>query len=158
MTGEFLIWPDSDDILHPESVEKRVDFLRMSPQYRCVRSLPCYFDEKSRKKLEKWDEERGDLSKEDLFWDILETRTFVCCGCYMLRSDRFFEIYSDRHIPEYDVGQNFQMLLPFLYRHRCPTIQEVLYRVAVRPDSHSRRALSRAEEEKKYIYGIKQKK
>lgn len=149
VTGEFLIWPDSDDILHPESVEKRVDFLRMSPQYRCVRSLPCYFEEKSGKKLEKWDEERGDLSKEDLFWDILETRTFVCCGCYMVRTETFFGIYPERKIPEYDVGQNFQMLLPFLYRHKCPTIREELYSVCVRPESHSRRHLTPEQAKKK---------
>lgn len=28
VTGEYLIWPDSDDILEPESVEKRVEFLK----------------------------------------------------------------------------------------------------------------------------------
>ena len=150
VTGEYLIWPDSDDVLKPESVERRVRFLQERPQYQCVRSQAEYFDISTGEILENREEKTGDLSKEDLFWDMLEIKTFVCCGCYMLRSDRFFEIYSDRHIPEYDVGQNFQMLLPFLYRHRCPTIQEVLYRVAVRPDSHSRRALSRAEEEKKY--------
>ena len=48
------------------------------------------------------------------------------------------------------MGQNFQMLLPFLYRHRCPTIPEALYTVHVSPDSHSRRPLTEREEEKKY--------
>jgi len=44
VTGEYLIWPDSDDILEPDSVKKRVEFLENNPQYQCVRSLAYYFD------------------------------------------------------------------------------------------------------------------
>lgn len=150
VAGEFLIWPDSDDVLAPESVEKRVRFLRERPEYQCVRSLSWYFDGETGARTERADERRGDLSREELFWDVLEGRTFVCCGCYMLRSEPFFAIYPNRRIPEYDVGQNFQMLLPFLYRHRCPTLREELYGVAVRAGSHSRTPLTQAQEEKKY--------
>ena len=132
VTGEYLIWPDSDDVLEPESIKKRVEFLQAHPEYQCVRSLSYYFDEETGQRSEKADEQRGDLSKEELFWDILESRTFVCCGCYMLRTESFFAVYPDRRIPEYDVGQNFQMLLPFMYRHKCPTLQEELYGVAIR--------------------------
>lgn len=150
VTGEYLIWPDSDDVLEPESVEKRVDFLRKHPEYRCVRSLSYYFNAETGELSDKADEQKGDLDKKDLFWDILESRTFVCCGCYMLSTRDFFEIYPKRHIPEYDVGQNFQMLLPFMYRHSCPTIQEELYGVSIRAGSHSRISLTREQEEKKY--------
>lgn len=149
VTGEYLIWPDSDDRLERDSVEKRVDFLRNHPQYQCVRSLSYYYDSETGKLLPA-DEKTGDLSKEDLFWDILESKTYVCCGCYMLRTKPFFEIYPERHIPEYNVGQNFQMLLPFMFRHPCPTIPEQLYGVCVRAGSHSRRKLTREEEYRKY--------
>lgn len=80
----------------------------------------------------------------------LESRTFVCCGCYMLRSEDFFAIYPEGKIPVYNVGQNFQMLLPFLYNHKCPTLKKELYGVAVRKDSHSRRSLTREQTEEKY--------
>lgn len=149
VTGEYLIWPDSDDRLERDSVEKRVAFLRSHPQYQAVRSLSYYFDPKTKALLPE-DEKTGDLKKEDLFWDILEFKTYVCCGCYMFRTQRFFEIYPERHIPEYDVGQNFQMLLPFLYHYRCPTIPEKLYGVCVREGSHSRTLLSRQQEFRKY--------
>ena len=148
--GEFLIWPDSDDRLEPESVRRRVEFLREHPQYQAVRSLSYYFDWSTGKKCDLRDEPVGDLSREALFWDILEHRTFVCCGCYMLRTAAFFDVYPERRIPEYGVGQNFQMLLPMLYRHLCPTIPEELYGVAVREGSHSRIPLSQEQEEKKY--------
>lgn len=149
VSGEYLCWPDSDDVLKETSVEERVEFLEKHPEYRCVRSLSWYFNPESRERTAA-DEKRGDLKKEDLFWDILEGRTFVCCGCYMLRSRDFFEIYPDSRIPVYPVGQNFQMLLPFMYRHKCPTIEKELYGVAVRRGSHSRQILTREQTEKKY--------
>ena len=150
VSGEYLIWPDSDDILMPESVSSRVEFLKKNPRYACVRSLSYYFNGETGERSEKADEQRGDINKEELFWDILESKTFVCCGCYMLKAASFFEIYPDRRIPEYDVGQNFQMLLPFMYRHKCPTIKEELYGVSIRPGSHSRTKLTQEQEEKKY--------
>lgn len=150
VTGEYLIWPDSDDILEPGSIEKRVEFLKRNSQYQCVRSLSYYIDPDTGESR-KAEEQTGDLKKEFLFWDILESKTFVCCGCYMLKSECFFTIYPNRHIPEYPVGQNFQMLLPYMYQHRCPTLCEPLYGVCVREGSHSRRALTQAEEEQKYL-------
>lgn len=149
VSGEYLCWPDSDDVLKETSIEERVEFLERHPEYHCVRSLSWYFDPESGERTAA-DEKRGDLKKEDLFWDILEGRTYVCCGCYMLRSRDFFEIYPDGRIPVYPVGQNFQMLLPFMYRYKCPTIEKELYGVAVRRGSHSRRILTREQTEKKY--------
>ena len=48
VTGEFLIWPDSDDYLEKDSVRKRAEFLQKNPQYVCVRSLSRYVDESGR--------------------------------------------------------------------------------------------------------------
>ena len=81
VTGEYLIWPDSDDRLERESVAKRVKFLQDHPQYQCVRSLAYYYEQETGEQISA-DEKTGDLSKEDLFWDILYSRTYVCCGCY----------------------------------------------------------------------------
>ena len=148
VTGEYLIWPDSDDRLEKDSVEKRVAFLQNHLQYQCVRSLAYYYSMETGELLPA-DEKTGDLSREDLFWDILYFRTYVCCGCYVLRSEYFFNIYPERRIPEYDVGQNFQMLLPFMYYHQCPTIPEQLYGVCVREGSHSRTKLTKEEENRK---------
>lgn len=146
--GEYLIWPDGDDVLEPDSVKKRVDFLESHPEYSCVRSLMYYFDGDGNS-ISPY-ENMGDPEKEDLFFDILEGKTFVCCGCYMLRSEELFSIYPQRHIPEYSVGQNFQMLLPFMYRHLCPTLSEKLYGVCRHQGNHSGQILTDAEERQKY--------
>ncbi len=148
VTGEFLIWPDSDDALEPDSVRRRVEFLRANPQYQCVRSMSRYLYEDGTPAPRQ--EAMGCPEDDKLFFPILMSKSFVCCGCYMLRCEPFFSIYPQRRIPEYDVGQNYQMLLPFMYRHPCPTIQEDLYTVYVREDSHSHRILTRREDEKKF--------
>lgn len=148
VTGEFLIWPDSDDALEPDSVRKRVAFLRENPQYQCVRSLSRYRYEDGTPAPRQ--EKMGCPEDDKLFFPILMSQSFVCCGCYMLRCEPFFSFYPQRRIPEYDVGQNFQMLLPFMYRYPCPTIREELYTVYVRADSHSHRRLTQREDEKKY--------
>ena len=149
VTGEFLIWPDSDDELLPDSIEKRVTFLNDHSKFGAVRSLGKYINESDGSEAGR-DEELGNLSKTKLFFEILNGNTFVCCGCYMLRSSLFFDIYKDRSIPIYDVGQNFQMLLPYCYKHECATINEELYIVYKHAGSHSRRALSKEQEYKKY--------
>ncbi len=149
VSGEYLIWPDSDDRLESDSVEKRVLFLQSHPQYQCVRTLPYYFKQDTGE-LTRADENVENYSNEELFWDILEYRTYVCCGCYMLRTEAFFKIYPEGHIPEYHVGQNFQMLLPFMFRYKCPTIPEKLYGVCIRAGSHSRIELTQKEEEQRY--------
>lgn len=146
--GEFLIWPDSDDRLEPDSIRTRLKFLREHPRYQCVRSWMRYLDEEGRPAPAA--EPLGDPSCEQLFFSILENQTFVCCGCYMLRTEALFAIYPRRSIPEYDVGQNFQMLLPVLYRCPCATIPQRLYTVYIHPDSHSRRKLTPEQEEQRY--------
>ncbi|MCM1134486.1 MAG: glycosyltransferase family 2 protein [Clostridium sp.] len=148
VTGEYLIWPDSDDVLEPDSVAIRVDFLARRPEYHCVRSIMYYFNDNGY--MSGVGESLGDLKKETIFFDILEGRTFVCCGCYMLKTKDFFSIYPEKKIPEYSVGQNFQMLLPYMYRYNCPTIQKQLYGVRVHPNSHSRKELTQAEEKERY--------
>lgn len=150
VTGEYLIWPDSDDVLEPDSVKMRVDFLKEHAEYHCIRSVMYYFDSKGC--IDETGERLGNLKKRLSFFDILEGNTFVCCGCYMLKTEDFFSIYPTRNIPEYPVGQNFQMLLPYMYRYKCPTIPEKLYGVRVHKDSHSRRILTQKEEKERYRY------
>ena len=44
VTGEYLVWPDSDDILEPDSIGKRVAFFKTQTQYNWVRTLADYFE------------------------------------------------------------------------------------------------------------------
>lgn len=144
VNGEYLVWPDGDDELLPDSIEARVSFLESHPEYHCVRSIMEYVSNETGAPME-GGEPLGDLNNETLFWDIMERRSFVCCGCYMFETERFFQIYPDKKIMESDIGQNFQMLLPYLFKYRCPTIRQKLYRVYVRPESYSHRVMTEAD-------------
>lgn len=144
INGRYLVWPDSDDELLPDSIAVRVNFLETHPAYHCVRSLMEYVSDETGAPMGQR-EPLGDLKNEYLFWDVLEQRSFNCCGCYMLETDYFFQIYPEKKIPESEIGQNYQMLLPFLFQYKCPTIEQKLYRVHVRPDSHSRQEISESD-------------
>lgn len=147
--GEFLIWPDGDDEIMPESIAKRVAFLNENASVNCVRSNRIYVDSETGKEVKAL-ERTGNLAAHNIFLELLKGETYVCCGCYMLRSKQFFEIYPEGKIPVYGVGQNFQMLLPFMYKYDCHSLNEPLYKVNRRADSHSARQLTKEEEYKKY--------
>ena len=57
----------------------------------------------------------------------------------MAKSQKIMACIPDKDIyTEKNAGQNWQLMLPLLYKHKCLTIQEYLYNVLVRKASHSR--------------------
>ena len=134
--GEYLIWPDADDILEPSSVETRVSFLESNEEYGFVRSDFYYVDDLTNTR----DDETGFKNNNEpyLFEKLMTGETYCMCGCYMVRTESFFKVCPDRRIESSPMGQNFQMLLPVAYFFRCGYIDEKLYGVVLHDDSHSR--------------------
>ena len=138
-TGDYLTWPDSDDILTKDSIEKKVSFLENNSNYGIVRSDACIVNENSidvsigyfgKNNLNKY--------KEDLFYDfIIENRVWFAPGCYMIRTESLMEVNPNKDIYEGKGGQNWQMLLPITYKYKCGYIDEPLYKYVVREESHS---------------------
>ena len=63
---------------------------------------------------------------------------YYCAGSYLVRTAVLkdltgFDIYTEKN-----AGQNWQLLVPVLYRYRCKTILEPLFTVVERDASHSR--------------------
>lgn len=145
MTGKYLVWPDSDDLLSPESIEKRVKFLEDNPDFDFVRSNGDFFRFESGERI-------GPLTtsdnrfRQDIFLDLILEETYCACGCYMIRTDMLRKIYPDLTIYETSVGQNWQILIPIAGKGKCGFIDEYLYHIAVRPNSHSRQVRSTQEE------------
>ena len=136
--GEYMIWPDSDDLLSSDSIEKRVMFLKNNPQYSFVRSNGYFFDFETKDYLYRISnmENRYD---EDIFLDLILEKTYCFCGCYMIKTNILKEFYPDFKIYESSEGQNWQILIPIASKYKCGFIDEDLYMIAVRKDSHSRR-------------------
>ena len=135
VTGAYLIWPDSDDILEPTSVEKRVAYLQCHPEEGMVRNDRYYIDAATGKRYN--GKPDAFKTKKRLFYDLFFERCTVCCGTYMIRMACFDEINPSREILIGHGGQNYQLLLPMAYRFLCGFVDEQLYGVVVHADSHS---------------------
>ena len=137
-SGEYLIWPDSDDFLSSTSIEKRVEFLEKYPQYDLVRSDAYIFNEEDLSKPIGFASNKASSRfNENIFEDLFNENTFVCPGCYMIRTSKFLDINPKREIYVYPgAGQNWQMLMPMTYKYKCGYIDEPLYNYVVRKDSH----------------------
>ncbi len=135
--GKYLIWPDSDDWLEPDSIEKRVEFLENNKEYRFVRSNASFFDFETKEPAYRASQLENRFNS-DIFLDLILETTFCFCGCYMIYLEDLRAIYPDLRIEESSAGQNWQILIPIAGKYPCGYIDEDLYHIAIRKDSHSR--------------------
>lgn len=143
-TGKYLIWPDSDDVMTPDAIEKKVEFLEKNLEYGMVRSNGVFYDVETKK--ERRISTSPIDSKENIFKELLVLETFGCCGCYMITKSLFEEIYPQKQILESRCGQNWQLLVPASSRTKCGYIDEELYIIYEHADSHSRQKRSLEQE------------
>lgn len=138
MTGEYLIWPDTDDFLYPNSIEERVNFLKKHPEFGFVQSDGAVYDEYDiktpKKKVTAIIPKNGEVFKNVLSGDIVYTP----CG-YMLRTSAFLDVNPNKEIYPSRYGQNIQMLMPIAYKYKCGYLKETLYGRVDRNDSLSKR-------------------
>ena len=136
-TGEYFIWPDSDDILDSDSIKKRIDFLEKNKDYGMVRSNANIVSDKDLNK-ELYKLEKNTDTNEYIFDDLVLEKKYMCCGCYMIRTSLFLNVNKTRSIYCGNSGQNWQIVLPVAYKYKCGYIDEILYTYITRETSHSR--------------------
>lgn len=137
--GDYLMWVDSDDILAPDNISKKLDFLEDNPEYGYVMCrAKVVIEGNTNVKVE--DLKRIEPSGEDnMFLDlILEKNVVFPPGVYMVRREVFLEAIPTRQIYESRVGQNWQLLLPIAYKYKCGYIKDELFSYVIRDNSHSR--------------------
>lgn len=136
--GEYLTWPDSDDWMSDDCIEKKVAYLQAHPEKGYVMCRTAKVPDNDLEKC------IGILARKDtsngwLFDDLIfEKDVYFAPGGFMVRSSDFLEALPSRHIYESKTGQNWQLLLPIAYFKECGFLDEVLYYYLVRPNSHSR--------------------
>lgn len=149
--GDYLAWPDSDDYYaSEEAISKMVEALETHGEpFRMVRTQEVLVDDDTLQPLSVVGEGRLFEEPSSLFADCLLHLNdyYFYPGGYMvdvetLRQETDMEIFTDRN-----GGQNWQLMLPMLYRHRCLTLPEPLYHVVTRASSHSRGAYQGLERE-----------
>lgn len=143
-TGEYLTWPDSDDFLSIDSIEKKVKFLEKNQQYGLVRTDAYLLKESNLKEPIGFISKKSrNRFKEDLFNDyIVEKDAWFAPGCFMVRTSAFLDVNPERYIYPSRAGQNWQLLLPIIFKYKCGFIDEPLYSYVIRDNSHSHSVIS----------------
>lgn len=140
-TGDYLIWPDPDDFLTSDSIEKRVRFLEHNPQYGLVRSDADIVDEHNPFKcIGKISKKKSNRFNKYIFDDLIYERTFCTPRCYMVRREVILDCIPNLNIYESREtrgGQNWQVLLPVTLKYKVGYIDESLYVYVVRQNSVS---------------------
>lgn len=141
ISGEFFTWCDSDDLLTPDSVEKKVRWLMEHPEVGMVRSNGIVLDADQGIQLSE-SARASDRFQKSVFEDLFLDRTYCYAGCYMVRTELFFHCYPEKKIPESPEGQNLQLLLPPASRSECGYLDEPLHTYCRRHSGHSSRERS----------------
>ncbi len=136
--GEYLTWPDSDDWMSDDCIEKKVAYLQAHPEKGYVMCKTAKVPENDLQKTIGISARRN-TANGWLFEDLIfENDIYFAPGGYMVRSKEFLDALPSRHIYECKTGQNWQLLLPIAYKYECGFLDEVLYYYLVRSNSHSR--------------------
>lgn len=134
VTGEYLIWPDSDDMLLEKSIQKRVYYMEQHPECGIVRSNGYSFKEceylKPVSVVSK-------INRQTTIEDFMKFQVPWCSGCYMVRMSAFDLSNPQREIFLSKAGQNIQMILPVVMNYPCEYLDEYLYGYILHPTSHS---------------------
>lgn len=139
-TGEYMMWMDSDDILYPEAIAKKADFLEKHPEYDFVLNEGEFVSEEDLNTPIGYLRRVAPTGEDKLFQDMLDENNVVFGpGAILVRSDSFRRALPELTIFESREGQNWQLMLPLAYSCRCGYLEEVLFRCVSHSDSHSRR-------------------
>lgn len=139
-TGDYMTWPDSDDALTLDAIEKRVAFLEIHPEYGMLICKTEVVEENTFKHIG-YQQRIKPKEEDDLLYDlIMGKNVYYSPGGYMVRSTMFraampvpLEIQAFR-----EIGQNYQLMLPIAFKYPCGYIDDVCYLYTIRKNSHSR--------------------
>lgn len=144
VTGKFLTWPDPDDWLTPDSIEKRVDFLEKHRDVGLVRCNAELVDEETEDSLGLFEADLTDSKEINHFFDkLVYVKTWYGAMCCMVRMECLDKVIPNREIyVEKKGGQNWQMMLPIAQKYPCWQMPDVLAFYLVRKNSHSHSSLA----------------
>ena len=139
--GEYLNWTDSDNYLPDDSVEIRVRFLEENPDKGLVIGRTIVVDDIIFEKAGLISETGFNrTAPHQLAEDFLKgDMSCSCCCSTMVRSSMFRDSMPDPpHIETpREIGQNYQLFLPIMFRYPVSYIPDILGYYVVHNDSHS---------------------
>ena len=137
-TGEYLTWPDADDEMTPDCIEKKVAYLQAHPELDMCICKVAQVREGTLHNVVGFFERSASPEHDDLFEDLIFLRNvFYTPGGYMVKALAVDEAIPGREIYPGRGGQNPQILLPIAYRRQYGYLDEVLFKYVIREESHS---------------------
>ena len=142
--GEYLTWLDSDDYLPKDAISLKVNYLNHNKQVGTLISRTLVIDSDIFRPILIAQRKKKNRTR-NLFFDLIDDHNGYClCGGYMVRTNMFKAAMPSplRIQTPKEIGQNFQLLLPILYKYPYLYVDDILYYYFIRTDSHSHRQLS----------------
>lgn len=137
-TGEYLTWPDADDEMTPDCIEKKVAYLQEHPELDMCICKVAQVREGTLNEVVALFERSVPQEDDNLFEDLLFLRNvFYTPGGYMVKASAVDEAIPGRDIYQGRGGQNPQILLPIAFRKQYGYLDEVLFKYVIREESHS---------------------
>ena len=154
-TGEFLTWPDSDDIMYPDCIKEKVQFLLNNPAKSMVLSKTDVVSENDLNTITETMFRRS-VNKEDVFDDLVFSNDIYYAPIgYMVKSSALLSALPNKQIYVGRGGQNWQLLLPVAYNKKSGFIDKSLGKYVVRAESHSHLENDSAEKQIMRLYGYR---
>lgn len=142
-SGDFLTWLDSDDIMLPENISKKLDFLMKNKAYGFAISEIQYVNENDTETKVGSAKRIKPNNEDNYFRDLIYSHNVVWGpGTILVRREVVVDAIPNLQIYESRGGQNWQLMLPITYHSKVGYVEEELLKVVCHNDSHSRTARS----------------
>ena len=140
--GKYFSQIDSDDIIHPEYLEKYARFLERHTDCKFCYARVNVIKEGASEVIFTWYRKKKMGEVDDFFRDLIMEENCPPLPFYMIDTKAFFEAVK---LPIFEGrgGQNWQILLPMAYLYKCGYMDDVLATYVIRKASHSRSALDK---------------
>lgn len=161
VTGDYLGWPEYDDILAPSSIERRVHYLENHKDCAVVTCDAWLVNENAiDKPIGRLSCENPNRFDRNHFVQALLSNSIFTAACHLVRMDIFDKTHPNRFIYPSRIGPNWQMLLPIYYKHNRGFIEDPLVYYVIRQGSisHSHdtleKRLNAIDEYKKILHNV----
>ena len=137
VTGEYLVWPDSDDYYEDDALEILAKELDNDKSIAYVKGNSIFRKEKD---LSIVDIPKPiDKDRNNFFEDYLFCTPNVCCftGIMMIKFNEFKIANKGLDIYTSKAGQNWQIILPITYHYKGKYIDKNVHNYVIRENSHS---------------------
>lgn len=154
LTGDYVAWFDSDDILLPNFAEDLINTIKKNKTQYAIGQLEIVDEDALDKPL--FIKKRIPNGDDDFFKDlILESNILYGNGTVLVKKDYLFKKIPSKQIFESKEGQNWQLMLPITYKEKCGYLDKPVSKQVQRLDSHSRFKRTYQEKKDRFLNFVK---